>query len=409
MKKLRIGMVVHAYYLRDARVIRYGEALANAGHDVTVVCLKDPNEPYSEEVNGVKIERVKFERRRGGKLWYMWEYIWAFVLFTFKLTRLEFKQHFDVVHVHNMPDFLIYTGMISRLRGAKLILDLHDPMPELFMSKYDLKDGSFIRLLKVQEKVSLWFAHALITVDDSFKEMFVERGIRADKFTIVRNMPDNRFFVPRDEPNHIAAQKSDTFQLIYAGTIAERYQLDNVIRAVAKAHEREPKVRLLLVGKLDKEGGYSQLLNSLIEENNLQGVVELHPPVPLNDIPGLLQGAQAGLEPSRRDPYTDYVLPLKLLEASGMRVPSLVSRRPTIERYFSDDMVEYFDADNIDQLTEAIIKLVNNPERLTELADNAYSIFETYNWANETASYFGLLERLVPAARESEAGEVTAS
>ena len=30
--KLRIGMVVHAHYLRDARVIRYPEALAQEGH-----------------------------------------------------------------------------------------------------------------------------------------------------------------------------------------------------------------------------------------------------------------------------------------------------------------------------------------------------------------------------------------
>ena len=57
--KKRVGMVVHAYYLRDARVIRYAEALAEAGHEVTVVCLQDPNDPPTERVNGVEIHRGK--------------------------------------------------------------------------------------------------------------------------------------------------------------------------------------------------------------------------------------------------------------------------------------------------------------------------------------------------------------
>ncbi|MEQ8672655.1 MAG: glycosyltransferase family 4 protein [Aggregatilineales bacterium] len=394
MEKLRIGMVVHAYYRRDARVIRYGETLAKAGYDVTVVCLKDPKEPEVEVVNGVTIYRVKFERRRGGKIWYIWEYIWAFLLFTLKFSRLELKHHFDIVHVHNMPDFLVFTGLLSRLRGAKIILDLHDPMPELFMSKFDLEDGWIIKLLKIQERISLVFAQALITVDTSFQEMFERRGIRSSKFTIVRNMPDYRFFLPREQLNHVAAEQADNFTLIYAGTIAERYQLDNVIKAVAKAHRREPKVRLKVVGKLDQEGDYAKKLRDIISRENLQDVVELHPPVLLDEIPNLLQDAQVGLEPSRRDPYTEYVLPLKLLEASAMKVPSLVSRRPTIERYFSDDMVEYFEADSIDELADAIVKLINNPERLTELADKAYAIFETYNWDKETESYFGLLQQL---------------
>lgn len=392
-KPLRIGMVVHAYYLRDARVIRYGEALAQAGHDVTVICLQDPDDPPYEQVNGVTIYRVRFERRRGGKLWYMLEYVLAFVLFIIKLTRLELKQHFDVVHVHNMPDFLIFTGFVSRLRGSKLILDLHDPMPELFMSKYDLSRGAVIRILEIEERISCWYADALITVDQSFKDIFIRRGISGDKITIVRNMPDDSLFTLSDSMSHIHPP-ADRFVLIFAGTIAERYRIVDVIRAVKIAQEAVPHILLRLVGKLDKEGSYTQELQALTTELQLEDAVEFHPPVSLAEIPTLYRRAHLGLEPSRHDPYTDYVLPLKLLECVALGVPCLVSRRPTIERYFTDADVAYFEPGDVEGMAARIVELAHAPEKLTRLASNSLHVLERYNWPQERESYFGLLASL---------------
>lgn len=391
--KLRVGMIVHAYYLRDARVIRYAEALSHAGHEVTVICLQDPNEPTVEHVNGVEIQRVKFERRRGGKLWYILEYVWAFVLFAIRLTQLEFKQHFDVVHIHNMPDFLVFAAIIPRLRGAPILLDLHDPMPELFMSKYDLDRGFLIRVLEIEERISLTFAQHLITVDQSFKDIFIRRGIRANKISLVRNMPDERFH--RAGKNLANVERpSDKFVIIYAGTIAERYQLDHVIRAVVIASKEIPHIHLRLVGKLDKEGQYTQTLFNLVKELKAENIVEFHPPVPLDDIPGLLLQAHLGIEPSRHDPYTDYVLPLKLLECVAVGIPNLVSRRPTIENYFSAEDIAYFEPGNIEDMAAKIVELAKDPERLAQMSRNARRIFDTYNWSTEKATYFEVLYQL---------------
>ncbi len=384
----RIGMVVHAYYLRDARVIRYAEALAQAGHQVTVICLQAPDEPSVENVNGVDIHRVRFERRRGGAIWYLMEYIWAFVLFALRLTRLELNQHFDLVHIHNMPDFLVFTGAIAKLRGAPIILDLHDPMPELFMSKYNMKRGLAIRLLEVQERLSCWYANHLITVDQSFKDIFVRRGISPDKISLVRNMPDDRFFVSKLENNN---HEASLFTLIFAGTIAERYQIHDVIKAVKLAQPHVPTIRLQLVGKLDKEGDYTETLKALVKSLQLEDVVEIHPPVVLDMMPDLLQRAQLGLEPSRRDPYTDYVLPLKLLECIAVGIPCLVSRRPTIERYFSDQDVAYFEAGDVEGMAARIVELAGSLEKRRQLIANARHVFEHYNWPAERATYFSVL------------------
>ncbi|MBL8160430.1 MAG: glycosyltransferase family 4 protein [Anaerolineae bacterium] len=383
-------MVVHAYYLRDARIIRYAEALAQEGHEVTVICLKAPDEPVRERVNNVDIERVSFERRRGGKLWYIWEYIWAFVLFAIRLTQLEFKQHYDIVHAHNMPDFLIFTGVIARMRGSKLILDLHDPMPELFMSKYDLERGTIIRILEIQERISCWYADQVITVDQSFKDIFVRRGMRAEKIGIVRNMPDKRFYLEERE-----LPSMEHFTLIFAGTVAERYQLHDVIKAVKLAREKAPNIYFRIVGKLDKEGDYPDQLQNLVKELKLEGVVEFHPPVPLSEMPTLYRSAHLGVESSRHDPYTDYVLPLKLLECVAAGVPCLVSRRPTIENYFRDEDLAYFEPGDIEGLANTIAELAQSPQKLKTLAANAKRVFEQYHWDKEKANYFAIIDRLV--------------
>src|SRR5690606_10325780 len=105
-------------------------------------------------------------------------------------------------------------------------------MPELFMSKYDLERGFIIRVLEFQERISCWYADALITVDQSFKDIFIRRGVRGDKINLVRNMPDNRFYLGERE-----LPPMERFTLLFAGTIAERYQLHDVIKAVKIARK----------------------------------------------------------------------------------------------------------------------------------------------------------------------------
>jgi glycosyltransferase involved in cell wall biosynthesis len=185
--------------------------------------------------------------------------------------------------------------------------------------------------------------------------------------------------------------KTDRFTLLFAGTIAERYQIHDVIRAVQLAQRDVPNILFRIVGKLDKEGDYTERLQNLIRELKVENYVEFHPPVPLDDMPKLLSQSHLGLEPSRHDPYTDYVLPLKLLECVAAGVPCLVSRRPTIENYFGDDQVAYFEPGDIEGMAAKIRELALSPEKLSQLAINARRVFEKYNWSNEKATYFGVI------------------
>ena len=63
-----VAMIVHAYYEEDPRVRREAEALAAAGHPVTVFALRRPGTAPREELAGVEVRRLDVQRHQGASL-----------------------------------------------------------------------------------------------------------------------------------------------------------------------------------------------------------------------------------------------------------------------------------------------------------------------------------------------------
>src|SRR6266550_3858734 len=153
----RVAAVVYSTYPADPRPRRAAEALAKEGAIVEVLCLRETDEePRHESFNGVDIIRIPMKRRRGGKLSYFVQYGLFILLSGAALAWRACKRRYDLVHVHNMPDILVFSALVPKLLRAKVILDIHDPMPELMMTIFGSRSGSFaVRLLRTLEKWSL--------------------------------------------------------------------------------------------------------------------------------------------------------------------------------------------------------------------------------------------------------------
>ena len=183
-RQLRHCMVVHAYYpLGETRVEREALALLDHGLHVDVICLKGPREPAIELVEGVKVYRLPVRRRRGsGFIIQLLEYLTFLVLSSFHLSRLHLQNRYDVVQVHNLPDFLVFAAMIPKLTGAKIVLDLHDLMPEFYSERSQLSMKSLpVRILLYQERVACAFADKVITVTEIWRQALIRRGQATDK------------------------------------------------------------------------------------------------------------------------------------------------------------------------------------------------------------------------------------
>jgi glycosyltransferase involved in cell wall biosynthesis len=88
------------------------------------------------------------------------------------------------------------------------------------------------------------------------------------------------------------------------------------------------------------------------------------------------------------------MLPVKLLEYVSMDIPVVAPRLRTIEYYFTDEMVSYFEPENVDSLAHAISSLLNDEHRRTSQAEKAKAFLDQYGWDKHRYDLINLYREL---------------
>jgi len=116
----RVAVVVFSHYPSDPRPRRAAEALAQLGMKVEVISLRqNDQEPLRETFNGINILRVPLKHWRGGRFSYAFQY-GSFILAAFFLLAFRsLSRRYSLVHVHNMPDVLVFSALIPKLRAPR--------------------------------------------------------------------------------------------------------------------------------------------------------------------------------------------------------------------------------------------------------------------------------------------------
>ncbi len=386
-------MIVHAYYpLGETRVQREAETLVKYGYEVDVICLRGKNQSPKDSFKDVNIYRLPIKRSaRDGLVIHLFEYLLFFLLAMFKVSSLYWPRRYRTVQVHNLPDFLVFSAWMPKLFGARLILDLHDLMPEFYAARFGQSSDSLsARLIRLQERLSCRFADHVITVSHHWRETLVKRGVPPQKCSVVMNVADERIFhLPKDGSPPLS--DDDEFRLIYHGTLVYRYGLDLAIQAIDQVRREIPNIHLVLLGY----GFYIDQLIQMVEDLGLEDHVTIHSGLrPAEKLPEIIRAADVGIVPYRNDVFTDGLLPTKLMEYAALGLPSIAARTTAIENYFSDTMVEFFEPGNVDDLVRCILVLYKDPERLALLAQNSEKFNQRYNWTSIGAEYVALVERL---------------
>jgi glycosyltransferase involved in cell wall biosynthesis len=381
-------MVLHSYYPRVApRTQRQAERLVEAGYAVDVICLRDRGEPARERYGGVEIHRLPVRLDNDSLPRQLSAYLRFFALASARLTRLHLAEPYGTVHVHNLPDFLVFSALVPKLQEVPVILDLHDLMPEFYRGRFGSKGGrALTRLIELQERLSCRFADHVITVSEHWKRALIGRGVPASKCTVVMNVADERVFAPRTS----TADPSE-FRLIYHGTVAYRYGLDLALRAVAMVRRDIPEIRLTIIGVGDQ---WPEIIR-LSRELDLEDVVDLRPDaVRREELPGIIASADVGIVPSRNDEFTDSLVPTKLMELAVMGMPCIAASTTAIRDYFGGAMVELFEPGNAHDLARCIRQLHRNRPRPEELAASAASFTRQRSWGREGAGFVDLVDGL---------------
>ena len=384
-------MIAYTNYLQDGRVSREAETLV--AHGFHVRCFTSGHgAPASRRViNGVELIELNVRKYRGkSTLSYIAAYLRFLLQVSARCLSLLLKKEIDVVHVHNLPNFLAFAGLIPRLLGRRVVLDMHDTAPETFATKFSQR-GLVHRLLFVEERISAFIADSVICVNHPQRDAVVSRGIPAAKTFVSMNVPNPRVFSHPIAPRRRETVGSST-NLVYHGTMAERLGVDLVIRAVALLRERGVKVRLHLWGHGDDLGAFQELVRAL----RLDEMVEFEPEgYPHRELPYRLEAMQIGVVGNRRSDASELMLPVKMIEYAAVGIPSVAPRLKTIQHYFSDDMVAYYQPEDVRSLCDALAGLCGDPERQLRQARHAKAFLDRYGWEQQEPDFVKLYEQLV--------------
>lgn len=389
-------MIAYTHYESDPRVIRMAEAAVDAGFAVDVITLRRSGQPSRETIRGVHVYRVQARYRGNSLLRYIGEYVRFFSLCTLMSAFLFISRRYKVVHVHNMPDALVFSAVVPKLFGAKVILDIHDPMPETYGSKFRAASNSVVNsLLLFQERLSVAFVHRTMTVSEPLKHgILINRGYSPEGISVVANFADDAIFTPLEYPS-----TEGLIRFVFHGTILERYGLRGLVEAVAKVPHRE-RIRVRIIG----EGDFSSVLRALIRDYGVGEVVEFVNRVyPLHEIPKLLSDCHVGVVPLDigHSAVANFALPLKLVEYACLGLPPISIRNAAIDYYFQPDECMFFDSGDTVALARLLEQVAENPGRLMEQRNKLVTVRNRLLWSKEKEKYKTLLGQLSGHSREA--------
>lgn len=385
----RICMIAFTQYSTDTRVRREAEALVDRGDTVEVICLKRKGEEF-RDLNGVNLIQLPTGRYRGANTaMYLVKYSLFFVAVFFMLAFLQWKNKYQIIQVHTMPDFMVFAALIPKLLGVKIILDVHDLVPELYRSKFGLaKDHWVIRFITWIERCSIGFADRAIAVHKPHLDTLMSHGNPMEKFVVLLNLPDPKLF---SRKNLAGVENNCSLRLIYHGTVSRRHGLDIVLLAISQLRKEIKDLHFKVVG----QGDDVQRLTALTKELQIADCVSFVESVLPENLASIILNADIGIVPILYDDFTRHMLPVKLLEYVALGKPVICSRTETIQSYFDDSMVEYFAPGDAVELAHHIRVLYQNPEKREYLRINADRFNQEHDWARQKQLYYQLIDGLL--------------
>ena len=385
---MRVCMVVYSFYESDNRVLRYAETLARRGDDVDVIALQKEGKPKCESLKGVNVNRIqKRKKDEKSKFSYFYRLLKFFILSSVLLMWKHIKHPYKLIHVHSVPDFLVFVAVIPKLLGAKVILDIHDVTPELYKTKFNQRKSDLLfKFLIFTERASCSFADHVIIANHLWYKLIVARSVKEEKCTAIMNYPDENIFFKRTR-----TRTDNKIIMIYPGSLNWHQGLDIAIKAFARIINNNPESEFHIYGSGPE---YNPSLQ-LVAELNLEGTIFIHGTLPLDEIAQIMANADIGVVPKRDDAFGGEAFSTKILEFMSLGVPVIVSKTKIDDYYFNESVVQFFEPDNEQDLSQCIQTLIENEPLRNRQKENALKFVEDFKWGKKSFEYLNLVDSLV--------------
>ena len=391
----RVAMVTFSAYPNDPRPRRAIDALVSEGATVDLVCLGGEGVPRRESLDGINVLRIPLKNPRRGKLEYGFRY-GAFILISSAVFAWRsLRGRYDLVYVHNMPDILVLSALLPKLMGAKVVLDLHDPMPELMKTIFRAPEESrSVRLLKGLEKWSIARADLVITVNIACKRIFSDRSCKPEKVAVVMNAPDGTIFPFRAAQLRpaTALETKKPYVIMYHGSLVERNGLDVAVDALVHLRQTIPQVELRVFG------APTPFLERVMEEarkKNVDRMIRHFGAKRLEELVNEIEACDLGVIPNHRNAFTDINTPTRIFEYLTLGKPVIAPSTQGILDYFDDKSLLFFEAGDSRDLARQIEFAFSHPREVLDIARNGQRIYQQHAWEQERRTLLGRIGELL--------------
>jgi glycosyltransferase involved in cell wall biosynthesis len=393
---MRVCMLGYTFYEIDSRVQQYARALVERGDEVDFIGLQKLDQSAEGLVEGVRIFRIqRREFDEKSKVSYLLKLLRFFVSSSMLLSRKHLRNRYDLIHVHSVPDFLVFAACLPRLTGAKIVLDIHDVIPEFYATKFNAPPGSLsFRLLLLLEKICAAFAHHVIIANDIWREKLVSRALRASKCTTILNYP--RQLVRQGSKPQKPESK---FIILYPGSLNYHQGVDVAIQAFALVKNSIPESEFHIYG----EGAEHANIARLIQRLGLEKGVFLRPYVSHQEILRIMADADLGIDPKRTDGFANEAFGGKIFEFMALGVPMVVSDTRTNKHYFNESVVRFCRGGDAEDLARSILAVHENKQATSRLVRSASEFVRGYEWDVQKLIYLGLVDSLTQPSKKMQA------
>jgi glycosyltransferase involved in cell wall biosynthesis len=400
---------------RDRRVIRECQALEAAGYRVSVICPRGPRRLRT--LPGTASTRIRsFAQPLAGSgvLSFAAEFAWALIAVTVRLVGMMLRDRVDAVQVCNPPDVFWPVALLMRALGRPFVFDHHDLSPELYECKTDRPRRGVLRILRMFEKLSWRCASAVVSTNESYRELAISRGGCApERVVVVRNGPTLAEVGPRSvaSPDSVPGPRSVPGRadaggtaeagdreahrqtIVYLGVINPQDHVDSAVLAAERlvGLRGADDWRLVVAG----DGECLPQLRQLVAERGLEDVVRFAGWLEADEVDSLLRSASIAIQPDPPSRMAELSTMAKTVEYVARGLP-VVAVDLLETRRTAGAAASYVPNGTPDELAKALDQLLGDERARDAMRAVARHRFTAeLAWDHQVESYIRLWDQLL--------------
>lgn len=322
-----------------------------------------------------------------------------------QLAKLAAQENTTVIH--GASNYLngLAAAIAARRIGVKSVYEMRG----LWHLSRQSRDPSYAtsdhyRYCEIMELAAAETCDGVVAISRPLRDWLVAKGIDEDKIQIVPNAAEINEKEKRDVeiPNELQWFR-ERFVVGYIGSLTRYDGVDTIIRAVAALKSEHPDILCIIVG----DGRERKNLELLANELECDDAVVFTGRIPHQEVAPYY--SVIDVFPLSRKPFEvcKLVPPLKPLEIMAKEKPVIVSDLPPLTDIVKDNETGLVcQPDDVQSLSESILKLYKNPDLRQDLALNGRMWVEKERtWRQNGELYKQLYNHLYNSDRETTQSE----